>query len=309
MTHVEYLDTSQVDARFPWLEGRVLAAKYDPIAGWLDSNALIYRFAQCAENATVLLGVQDTRIRTESGKVVGIECASGKIDAPCVVIACGANAIHIGRTAGVELPVVLRPRQSFTTPWRHPQFPADAPMLIAGPPYPHVRPEAQAGAIFGWEYNWRSKHAGDDVARIPDALIEPLHPVQRLKDPRFPSIVLLLLSRQFGYEESVGFANPRYLRGISHNIGYYVCRSGDVAHVTDDEGNRQPYESERAIIDAVPGIEGLFASIAHVGHGIMSAPAAGEIIACKVLDQPVADPLFAQFGFDVPWVEFDENAL
>jgi glycine/D-amino acid oxidase-like deaminating enzyme len=57
------------------------------------------------------------------------------------------------------------------------------------------------------------------------------------------------------------------------------------------------------------GIEGLFVSIAHVGHGIMSSPAAGEIIAARVLGRDLPDPIFAQFGFDAHWVEHDENAL
>jgi glycine/D-amino acid oxidase-like deaminating enzyme len=50
-------------------------------------------------------------------------------------------------------------------------------------------------------------------------------------------------------------------------------------------------------------------SVAHVGHGIMGSPAAGEIMACKLLGMPLPDPIFHEFGLDVPWVEYDENAL
>ncbi|MBA3873211.1 MAG: hypothetical protein H0X30_29100, partial [Anaerolineae bacterium] len=48
---------------------------------------------------------------------------------------------------------------------------------------------------------------------------------------------------------------------------------------------------------------------AHVGHGIMSAPAASEILASKVLGQPFSEPEYAHFGLDVPWVEYDEGVL
>jgi glycine/D-amino acid oxidase-like deaminating enzyme len=297
LTHIEMLDADEVRARFPWLGERVIAAKFDPMAGWLDSNALIHRFAAVVRNLHVIFGVADVRICVEGGRVTGIEMAQGRIDAPRVLIANGASAIHIGRTAGIELPIVMRPRQSFTTGWRHDSFPADAPLVIGGPPYPHVRPEAGVGATFGWEY---SHHT---------VLTEPVTPAAPLRDPRFPSLTLALLARQFGHGAGVGFADGRYLRGVHHNIGYYVYRDESAAYRVEGDGMRRPYESERAIIDAVPGIDGLVVSVAHVGHGIMSAPASGEIAAAKLLGLALPDASYTGFGFDVPWVEYDEAVL
>ena len=118
---------------------------------------------------------------------------------------------------------------------------------------------------------------------------------------------MAILARQFGHADGEGFANPRYLRGIDHRINYYVFR--DNAYYTDAEGVRQPYVSQRAIIDAWRDIDGLYLSIAHVGHGIMSSAAAGEIIAARVLDLPLPDPVFADFGLDVPYAEFDHGGL
>jgi glycine/D-amino acid oxidase-like deaminating enzyme len=311
LMHIEYLDADDLRYRFGWLGERVIAAKYDPTAGWLDSNALIYKYAQNAHSARILLGIQEVGVCVEDGRVTGVTTPNGNITAPQVVIAAGANARAVGRTAGVELPVVLRPRQSFTTGWRHAEFPEHAPMIIGSAPFPHVRPEAQTGAIFGWEYTWHNKYAGDEYGTndAHDAILEPVYPAAQLKDPRFPSLALMLLTRQFGHEDGEGFADPRYLRGISHNIGYYVYRDETAAYRTDADGARHPYDSERAIIDAHPEVDGLFVSIAHAGHGIMSSPAAGEILAGKVLGLPLAEPEFAQFGFDVPWVEYDEGVL
>lgn len=311
LPHIELLDADEVRYRFGWVGERVIGAKYDPIAGWLDSNALIHRFAARTPNLHLLLGIPDSRICVESGRVTAVETPRGRIAAPRVVIAAGANAIHLGRTAGVELPVLVRPRQSFTTSWRHPDFPPTAPLLIGAAPYPHLRPEAGVGATFGWEYAWRAKDllAQPATNRARTMLVNPIYPAEALKDPRFPSLTLALLARQFGHREGQGFADPRYLRGLHHNIGYYVFRGESAAYRTGEHGVRHPYESERAIIDIVPGVEGLVLSAAHVGHGIMSAPSGGEITASKVLGLPLPDPTFADFGIDVPWVEYDEAVL
>ncbi|MBZ0303795.1 MAG: FAD-binding oxidoreductase, partial [Anaerolineae bacterium] len=311
LTQSEYLDAAAVQNRFDWVGERVIAAKYDPTAGWLDSNALIYRYVQAVPQAQILLSVPDVHIVADAGRVTGVRIPGGMIASPNVVIAAGAASRAVGRTAGVELPIILRPRQSFTTGWRHAQFPEEGPMLIGAAPHPHMRPEAGTGAIFGWEYRWHRKHAEARYGTntLHDALIDPVYPADPLRDARFPSITLALLARQFGHQPGKGFADPRYLRGISHNIGYYVYRDETAAYREGSDGIRHPYDSERAIIDAYPGIDGLFVSVAHVGHGIMSSPAAGEILAHKILGRPLPDPHFEAFGFDTHWVEYDENTL
>ncbi|HEX2622311.1 MAG TPA: FAD-binding oxidoreductase, partial [Phototrophicaceae bacterium] len=313
MTHIEYLDANEVAYRFGWLGKRVIGAKYDPTAGWLDSNALVHRYVSeiNAPASQILMGVESVKIRVENGQVRGVETPGGLIAAPKVVIAAGAYARAIARTAGIELPIVIRPRMSVTTGWRHAEYPEQGPMLIGSAPFPHVRPEAGSGAIFGWEYTWQSRQWGKQYGtnQQHDALREPVDRIDQLKDARFPSLTLALMARQFGHQEGEGFGDSRYLRGMHHNIGYYVSRDSSVAYRVDEQGEPHGYDSERAIMDAVPGIDGLFVSVAHVGHGIMSSPAAGEIIACKVLGLPLPNPLFADFGFDVPWVEHDENAL
>lgn len=295
LTHVEYLDGGEVAARHSWLGGRVTAAKFDPMAGWLDSHALVYAYANSTRSTKIALGVTGAQIRVEGGCVTGVTTANGSISAPNVVIAAGANARQVGRSAGVDIPIVARPRQSFTTPWRHEAFPEGAPCVISAAPFPHARPEARAGAIFGWEYGGAP------------TLTEPTQPADAYKDARFPSITLGLMARQFGHALGEGFGDTRYLRGVVHRAGYYVYR--DNAYVTQANGARQPYESQRAIMDAWPGVDGLFLSVAHVGHGIMASPAAGEIVAAKVLRRDLPDAVYADFGLDVPYVAHDAGGL
>lgn len=309
--HVEYLDHPELRYRFPWLDHHVIAAKFDPQAGWLDSNALIYAYIRSAKRATILTGCVGAEIHIENGRVWGVQTASGMIHAPVVVLAAGAGSIEMAKRGGFSLPALLRPRQSFTTGWRHDRFPDDAPMLIAGPPFPHVRPEARSGAIFGWEYRWHSRHASEDCGSnaAHDAILYPTTDLNKLKDPRFPSLTLALLARQFKHRPGEGFADPRYLRNLHHNIGYYVYRDDSAAFRIDEKGASIPYDSERALIDAHPEIAGLYISTAHGGHGIMTSPAAGEITAHQVLGLPLPDPSWVDFGFGVHWVENDEPVL
>jgi sarcosine oxidase subunit beta len=308
LAHVQYLDDVEMQAHFGWLGPRVLAGKFDPHAGWLDSSALIQAFLRASQQTTLLLNMGETRLLREGERITGVLTQAGPIHAPAVVIAAGADSRAIAASAGVDLPLVLRPRQSFTTGARHAEFPAHSPAIIGAAPFPHVRPEAQDGAIFGWEYAWNAKGFAEN-SRAAHALEAPLDPVDRWKDPRMPSMTLMLLSKQFGHTDGAGFASPRYLRGIDHRAGYYVYRGERAAHLLTPEGQRVPYESQRAILDAHPDVGGLYLSVAHVGHGIMSAPAAGEIVAALILGLALPDPVFADFAWNAHYVEHDSGGL
>ena len=306
LKHIEWLDEGAVAQRFPWVGPKVRAAKFDPRAGWLDSHAMIQAFARGTPQLEVLFDCAGVQIATEGGRVRGVRYAGGRIDAPRVVIAAGAWSRALGRTAGIEIPIHLTPRQSFTTPWRHEAFPVDAPLLISAAPFAHVRPEAQHGALFGFEYRWNSRQLfPDEPAR--EQLVDPVPPM-RCRDPRFPSVTLLLLARQFGHRPGEGFASPRYLRGVDHRVGYYVSRDASNAW-REEDGVRRPVASQRAIIDAWPELEGLVVSVAHVGHGIMSAPAGGELAAAHVLGRELPCPEFAELGLGVNHVEHDGGGL
>ena len=304
LTHIEYLESDELHKRFPWLDKTVIAGKFDPHAGWLDSNALVHRFAHSATSDEIRLGVENVKILVENDTIVGVETEDETFHSPNVLIACGSAARAVGRTAGIELPIIMIPRQSFTTGWRHETFPANAPFIIGSAPHPHVRPEASSGAIFGYEYDWNTKHL-EHSGKAKGYLIDPIEPKSLLRDKRFPSIVLHLFARQFGHQDGEGFASPRYLTNLHHNVGYYVHRDPTTAHTADGTH----YLSERAIIDKHPEIGGLFVSIAHVGHGIMTSPATGEHAASLILGKDLPDPSFRDFSFETTWVEHDAAVL
>ncbi len=127
LAHIEFLNVDEVRYRFGWVGEKVIAAKYDPTAGWLDSNALIYKFVQNAQNAQIVLGVNDLHITTQGGHVTGVKTSAGIISAPKVVIAAGASSRLIGRTAGIELPIVIRPRHHHRLATSRQAFPNTRP--------------------------------------------------------------------------------------------------------------------------------------------------------------------------------------
>src|SRR5262245_64901416 len=69
-------------------------AAWEPDSGFADPNATTFAFAQAAQRqgATIETGCEVTRILTERGRVVGVETATGRVDAPTVVLVPGAWA-------------------------------------------------------------------------------------------------------------------------------------------------------------------------------------------------------------------------
>jgi len=53
----------------------------------------------------------------------------------------------------------------------------------------------------------------------------------------------------------------------------------------------------------------LIYSVAHVGHGIMTAPAAGEIVASLVLGEALPHAAYADFAIKASFAEYDAAVL
>ncbi len=297
LRHACTLDADDVRRAYSWLPERVVSAKLDPMAGWLNSDFLANRFARTTHNTRFLLDTPAQAIFADNGRVTGVRTPRGEVHAPVVVLAAGPGSRALGRTVGVDLPLVCIPRQSFSTPYRDPTIPADAPVVISRFPYAHFRPDGE-GLLFAWSYHW-ARHPRDEQA---PGYVDTIPPVHTLKDPRFPEATLYLLAKQFGHREGQGFRDPRYLsRRIAHQIGYYVYRQPTV----DEHG--RIIHSERAIIDRTPGVDGLILSVAHAGHGIMTAPAAAHIAASLALDKTPRVPLWQDFGLAVKRVAYEEG--
>jgi sarcosine oxidase subunit beta len=115
---VELLDAAACGELVPGLEiGDVLGATFGPEDGLADPSGLTNGYATLARRAgaTVRTGVAATAIRTQHGRIVGVETTAGPIDAPVVVLAAGVWSVALAATAGIELPVEPLPRHIVVT--------------------------------------------------------------------------------------------------------------------------------------------------------------------------------------------------
>lgn len=126
------LQTEEIKERWPYLNVKDLkGGTYGPEDGYVDP----YLVAMAVANKARKLGVQIkektevTGIRTEKGRIEGVETTHGPIFTKIVVNAAGAWGAGIGRMVGIDLPVLPFRRQIFTTK-AFDAIPAPVPMII-----------------------------------------------------------------------------------------------------------------------------------------------------------------------------------
>jgi sarcosine oxidase subunit beta len=113
---VDWLSAADAAALCPGLAvDGVIGATYCGDDGIADPNGVTQGFAKAAQARGVEIrrGEEVTGIRTESGRVIGVETSSGAIATPRVVNAAGAWAQGIGKLAGVAVPVTPERRHIF----------------------------------------------------------------------------------------------------------------------------------------------------------------------------------------------------
>jgi sarcosine oxidase subunit beta len=84
------------------------AAAWEPESGYADPNATTFAFAEGARRlgATIETGREVTRILTDRGRVVGVETAQGRVDAPVVVLVPGAWTAPLLTPLGLDFGLV-----------------------------------------------------------------------------------------------------------------------------------------------------------------------------------------------------------
>ena len=115
---------------FVQLDG-ILGGTYCPTDGYAAPYEVTMGYAAAARRHGVTIHEQRavTTVLQQSGRVVGVETASGPIHAPVVVNAAGAFAGQIGDMAGADVPVRPYRRQLFTT-LPVPAFTPEPPLTI-----------------------------------------------------------------------------------------------------------------------------------------------------------------------------------
>lgn len=234
---------------------------WEPRSGYADPEGTTLGFAEAATRLGARIRVRTpvAAIETDGGRVTGVRTADGqRIEAGRVVVAAGPWSRQLLAGVGVELP---------TFPERHAITLLDAagdakavvPCVFSDRPNGvYARPEGEALVLLG---GTTSRTLRVDDGDTVDASV-PLG--------------------ESG--EHVGRASSRVpaLGGLGIRPGY--------ASVYDMSPDSFP------IMDAVPGIEGLFVAAGTSGHGFKLAPALGGLMAELVAGR--RDPLLRPFRLD-----------
>jgi sarcosine oxidase subunit beta len=154
LTEVEIVDTKNIAAMVEGLNvSDVVGGSYCSRDGFIDPLAVMAGFTKKAsERGTeILTGIEVLNIRTENGKVLGVETSRGRISAEKVVCCPGAWVKDIAATASVDLPVTPLRRQIIWAKSEK-ELSAGLPMVIDLSDGFHFRPakDSRHELLFAW---------------------------------------------------------------------------------------------------------------------------------------------------------------
>ena len=276
------LDPALLHQHFPCLSAQAVAALHVRRAGWFSGQQLgSYLLDQASQRGAHLLRGQIEAVEIQDGQVQAVRLADGqRILTEHLVIAAGPLLPRLAELMGLELPVYnelhlkvsfrdslgIMPRAAPLLIWDDPQqlpWTSAEQQLLAEDPQGqalrgqmparvHARPEGGLDSeilLMLWEYHTNR--------------LEPAWPIPI--DPFYADVVLRGLSTMLpGLQAYFEHAPRPYIDG-----GYYT---------------RTP--ENRPLIGPLP-VRGAYLIGALSGFGLMSACAAGELLALHVTGQPL----------------------
>jgi sarcosine oxidase, subunit beta len=114
----EWLSAEEVRSRLPGMQFEdAQAGTFNAQDGLVDPNSVVLGYITAAQRsgAKLLTNVEVVGINVVKNKVVGVETSAGYIETPLILNSAGPWSAHIGRMAGIEIPVQPIRRQMFTT--------------------------------------------------------------------------------------------------------------------------------------------------------------------------------------------------
>lgn len=264
---------------FPFLAAETRAALHVRRAGWMNAPAMgTWMFRQAVGAGVEFVRDRVTAIDTSGGRVRGVTLASGKrIEADRVVLAAGPMLHDAARMLGLELPLAheLHAKVTFADVER--VIPRSAPFTIWNDPveldgrqFPagiHVRPVdgPRGNEIFAiWTYHT------EQCAPVWPPTFEAAYAANCIRGlaAMAPGMRVYASAGNYGITD-----------------GGYYCKAPD----------------NRPLIGPLP-VDGAFVIGALSGVGIMSAHAAGELLALHLTGQALPDyaSAFLPSRFDDP---------
>jgi sarcosine oxidase subunit beta len=241
VTDSEFLDASELQARFPWLAETAVAATFRQRDGWLSTHEATQGLAK-GSDARFLVSTRATGILRDARGVAAVETTRGTVATRVAVNAAGPFAGVVASMVGLELPLEPVRRQKAYISSR-PEIPQDAPLTIDLVQEVYWRPET-GGAYIAWVDP--DEPVGEPAEELPT-------------DWDYPAIVL----------EKLGRLNPFWTDVVGNLRGEEVHPSaGQYVYTPDD----QP------LIGPVPEVPGFYVNCGYWA-GVMLAPEAGRRVA------------------------------
>jgi sarcosine oxidase subunit beta len=238
----ETVDPADLAADHPELDldGVELAA-VEPGSGYADPVATTFAFASRAVDlgARIGQGVAVRGLAVAGDRVVGVDTDDGRVGADAVVLACGPWVDPLARTAGFELGI--SPERSQIAFFRRPRAARRHPVVIDGVLGTYFRPHGGELSLLGVE---AGHHIGVEAI---DREVE-------------------------GYDQQV----------VAPALGRLAGRVPAFAGAPFARGHRGVYDTSpdsRAVLDAAPGVGGLFVAGGFSGTGFKKSPAVGACMA------------------------------
>jgi glycine/D-amino acid oxidase-like deaminating enzyme len=148
-----FISNDEAKAKWPMFDfSTVKSVLWCPSDGYLQPNDLAMAYAHRArqKGAHLATGVTVEGIRTENGRVTGVDTSQGAIACDTVINAAGAHAWHVAKMAGLELPIF---------PVRHEYFVSvdvegmkpELPVMRVPDASLYLRAEINGLLLGGWE--------------------------------------------------------------------------------------------------------------------------------------------------------------
>jgi sarcosine oxidase subunit beta len=121
---VHALDPAGVKALVPCISDRVLAGAFTPLGGHANPQRTTQAFAWATldHGGRIYQQTTVTGIGVTADRVTGVDTTRGRIAAPVVVSCAGPQTAHVGRLAGVDIPVAPARVEIVATVPVQPQF-------------------------------------------------------------------------------------------------------------------------------------------------------------------------------------------
>ncbi len=249
---VEIVDTQTIKEICPILNCKdIVGGSFGKNDGFVNPLAIMRGFTERANGAKIEFNCQAFSIETANGKVKAVETNKGRIECEKVVLATGAWAKILAKTAGIDLPVEPQKRQIV---WAKAQtkLPANLPMVI----------DIGSGFHFRPARDFVDKSANADNTEIlfafPDANEKPSI------DTTFDESFIEKIYEKAKHRSPFLYETKPILE---------KCRAGLYENTPD----------HHAILGGC-SIEGLYFANGFSGHGVMHSPATGKALSEIMLD-------------------------